>query len=312
MALAESSAGRAISLKVASVLLFVVMASLVKAASSEVPPGQAVFFRSFFAIPVILLWLLIRKDLSTGLRVVNIMGHVWRGAIGSTAMGLGFAGLALLPLSEVKAIGYAMPIFVVILAALVLRERIRLVRCTAVALGMAGVLVILWPRLSSMTDNADDPALTIGAFIVLAGAFCAAMAQVQVRRLVETEQTAAIVFWFSVTASCLALLTAPFGWVMPSMPVVAMLVAAGLIGGVGQILLTSAYRYGDASIIAPFEYASILFAVAIGYWFFDEVPADTTLLGAVLVISAGVLIIYRERQLKLKRGRARRVVTRYG
>ncbi|MEM6637026.1 MAG: DMT family transporter [Pseudomonadota bacterium] len=312
MSLARQNPGRAITLKLGSVFLFVVMASLIKAASVEVPPGEAVFFRSFFAIPVIVAWLAWRGDLATGLRTVHPMGHVWRGVIGSTAMGLGFAGLAILPLTEVKAIGYAMPIFVVVLALIFLNERIRLVRIGAVGMGLAGVLVILWPRLSAFSGENNDPALTIGALIVLAGAFCAAMAQVLVRKLVETEETSAIVFWFSVTASSLSLLSLPFGWVVPSYGVAGMLVMAGLIGGVGQILLTSAYRYGDASIIAPFEYASILFAVVIGLVFFEETPARTTLAGAALVIAAGGLIIWRERQLKLRRGRARHVVTRYG
>lgn len=312
MSLARQNVGRAIGLKLGSVFLFVAMASLIKAASVEVPPGEAVFFRSFFAIPVIVAWLAWRGDLATGLRAVHPMGHVWRGVVGSTAMGLGFAGLAILPLTEVKAIGYAMPIFVVVLALIVLNERIRLVRIAAVGIGLAGVLVILWPRLTAFSGENSDPTLAIGALIVLTGAFCAAMAQVLVRKLVETEETSAIVFWFSVTASSLSLLSLPFGWVVPSYSVSAMLVMAGLIGGVGQIMLTSAYRYGDASIIAPFEYASILFAVVIGLVFFDETPARATLAGAALVIAAGGLIIWREHQLKLRRGRARPVVTRYG
>ena len=295
-----------------SVLLFVVMASLIKAATEEVPPGQAVFFRSFFAIPVIVVWLIARGELRTGLRTQNPKGHIWRGLIGSTAMGLSFAGLAILPLYEVKAIQYAMPIFVVILAALLLGERIRKVRITAVAMGMAGVLIILWPRLTAFSDEATDPMLTIGALIVLAGSFCAAMAQIFVRKLVDTEKTSAIVFWFSVTASVLSLATLPFGWVVPSAGTAGMLIPAGLIGGVGQILLTSAYRFGDASIVAPFEYASMLFAIAIGYVIFEESPTGHMLVGAAIVISAGVLIIYRERQLKLKRGRARPIVTKFG
>lgn len=288
------------------------MASLVKAATEEVPPGEAVFFRSFFAIPVIVVWLMARGELRTGLRTQNPMGHLWRGLIGSTAMGLSFAGLAILPLYEVKAIQYAMPIFVVILAALLLGERIRKVRITAVAMGMAGVLIILWPRLTAFSDEATDPMLTIGALIVLAGSFCAAMAQIFVRKLVDTEETSAIVFWFSVTASVLSLATLPFGWVVPSAATAGMLILAGLIGGVGQILLTSAYRFGDASIVAPFEYASMLFAIAIGYVIFEESPTGHMLVGAAIVIAAGVLIIYRERQLKLQRGRARRVVTKFG
>ncbi|QMU58783.1 MAG: EamA family transporter [Boseongicola sp.] len=312
MSIAPENPYHAITLKLAAVFLFVVMATLIKYASAEVPPGQAVFFRSFFALPVIVLWLMLQGNVVTGLKTTNPLGHLWRGLLGSTAMGLSFAGLAILPLSEVKAIQYAVPLFVVILAAIFLGEKIRKVRSTAVGLGMVGVLIILWPRLTAFTDGSADSRLATGALIVLTGSLCAAMAQVFVRRLVEKETTSSIVFWFSVTASLLALGTAPFGWQTPSVAVVIALISAGIIGGIGQIFLTSAYRYADASIVAPFDYASILFAIAIGYFTFGEVPTLTMLGGAALVISAGVLIILRERQLKIQRGKGRKHVTKFG
>lgn len=312
MSIAEANPFRAIALKVTSVFFFVVMASLIKLASKEVPPGEAVFFRSLFAMPVILVWLAARGDLRDGLKTTDPMGHAWRGFIGSMAMAMSFAGLAILPLYEVKAIQYAMPLFVVILAAIMLGETVRKVRLTAVGLGMVGVLIILWPRLTAFTGEGMDPKLAIGALVVLSGSFCAALAQIFVRRLVETEETAAIVFYFSLTATVLSLITLPFGWAVPSLPVALALVSAGICGGLGQIFLTSSYRYADASIVAPFEYASMLFAVAIGYVAFDEVPTVQQLMGALLVIGAGVLIIFRERQLHIRRGRARRLVTPSG
>ena len=312
MSIAQQNPFRAIALKLVSVLLFVVMASLIKAASAEVPPGEAVFFRSLCAIPVIVIWLAARGDLRTGLKTIDPKAHVFRGLIGSMAMGMSFAGLAILPLYEVKAIQYAMPLFVVVLAAVMLGETVRKVRLTAVAMGMVGVLIILWPRLTAFSDDTLDPRLAFGALVVLTGSLCAAFAQVFVRRMVETEQTAAIVFWFSITSTSLSLLTIPFGWVVPSPAALAYLVGAGLIGGTGQIMLTSAYRHADASVVAPFEYSSMLFAVAIGYIFFAEVPTLGMLVGAAIVISAGVLIILRERYLHIQRGKGRRHVTKCG
>ena len=196
---------RAILFKVGSVLLFVCMSALIKFASAEVPPGQAVFFRSFFAIPVILGWLMWRHELRTGLRTQVPMGHVWRGLVGSTAMGLSFAGLAYLPLSEVQAIMYTAPLLVVIFAAMFLGEEVRAFRLTAVALGLTGVLIVLSPRLTSLQDGTLAESEALGAILVLMAAVFAALAQVFVRKLVRTEQTSAIVFWFSVTASVLAL-----------------------------------------------------------------------------------------------------------
>ncbi len=302
---------RGIGLKLLSIAVFAVMAALIKATSDTVPPGQAVFFRSFFAIPVILVWLAAQGHLHDGLRVQDPFGHLWRGIVGAGAMGMGFAGLGLLPFSEVTALGYAAPLLTVVFAAMFLGERVRLFRLSAVAMGLVGVLIVLSPRLS-VDAGAADPRQQLGAMVVLTGAVLTALAQVFVRKLVQTEGTAAIVFWFSVTCSVLALITLPFGWVMPDLTLLAMLVVTGFLGGLGQILLTSSYRHADASVIAPFEYASMLLALGIGFFLFDEVPTPIMLLGAAIIIAAGVLIIWRERQLGLERARQRKSMTPQG
>jgi len=303
---------RGISLKIASVFVFILMATLIKATSENVPPGEAVFFRSFFAIPVIFAWLAWRRELGVGLRTAQPLGHVWRGLMGTTAMGLGFAGLGLLPLPEVTAIGYAAPLLTVIFAAMFLGEEVRAFRITAVALGLVGVLIVLSPRVTTLSDGNVGTAEALGATVVLGGAVFAALAQVFVRKLVLTEQTPGIVFWFSVTATALSLISLPFGWVVPSPLEAAMLVAAGLLGGIGQALLTSSYRHADASVIAPFEYVSMIFALIIGYAVFDEVPTLTMIAGAALVVSAGILIIWRERRLGIERSKQRKSMTPNG
>jgi drug/metabolite transporter (DMT)-like permease len=299
---------RGIALKLGSVLIFIVMAAMIKSTTQHVPPGQAVFFRSAFAIPVIVVWLLLRQELGTGLRTPNPLGHVWRGLMGTLAMGMGFAGLGFLPFPEVTAIGYAAPLLTVIFAAMFLGEEVRVFRITAVALGLVGVLIVLSPRLSVL-DGPASHGEALGAMLVLGGAVFAALAQVFVRKLVQTEKTPAIVFYFSLTATLLSLVTLPFGWVIPTAHETALLVGAGLLGGMGQILLTSAYREADASLVAPFDYASMLFALLIGYFIFAEVPTWTMVGGAALIIAAGILIIWRERQLGLERAAQRKAMT---
>jgi drug/metabolite transporter (DMT)-like permease len=290
--------------------MFMGMASLVKAASGDVPPGQAVFFRSFFALPIILGWLAIRHELRNGWKTKNPLGHFWRGLVGTSAMGLGFTGLGLLPLPEVTAIGYAAPLLVVVFAAMFLNEDVRAFRLSAVALGMVGVLIVLSPRLSvGASLNSSE---TLGAIVVLMGAVLAALAQVFVRKLVATESTAAIVFWFTITSSIMALFTLPWGWVIPSWQMALMLIMAGLLGGIGQIFLTSSYRFADASLVAPFDYTSMILALLIGYFIFDEVPTGTMLIGAGIVIMAGVLIIWRERKLGLQRAQQRKATGNVG
>ncbi|MGJ5619490.1 DMT family transporter [Sulfitobacter sp. MF3-043] len=313
-ALTQNIPGRAIALKLGAVFLFMVMAALIKAASGDVPPGQAVFFRSLFAIPVIGLWLWQQGHLHDGLYVNNLLGHVWRGLFGTTAMGLTFAGLALLPLPEVTAIGYATPMFTVLFAAVFLGETVRLFRLSAVALGLVGVMIVLAPRLSIGADLGATA--TLGALMVLTASILRALVQIHVRRLVQTDSTSAIVFYFSLTATCISLLSLPLGWVFPipslawtspGIEVLTLIICAGLIGGVAQIMITSSYRFGTASMLAPFDYASMIFASIIGWVVFSEVPTRAILIGASLVIAGGVLIIWRERQLGLERGRARSV-----
>jgi drug/metabolite transporter (DMT)-like permease len=303
---------RGILLKVGSVLVLTVMAALIKATADSVPPGQAVFFRSFFALPVIAVWLLALRELPAGLRTSNPLGHVWRGVVGTSSMALGFAGLGLLPLPEVTAIGYAAPLLTVIFAAVLLGETVRAVRIGAVGLGLVGVLVVMSPRLGGIGSDGLAGREVLGVIVVLASAVLAALAQIFVRKLVSTERTSTIVLYFSVTATLMSLTTVPFGWVMPDPGTAALLVAAGLMGGVGQILLTESYREADASLVAPFEYVSILFALAIGYWAFAEVPSATMLTGAALVVAAGILIIWRERQLGIERARQRKAMTPQG
>ncbi|MGB3177505.1 MAG: DMT family transporter, partial [Albidovulum sp.] len=152
----------------------------------------------------------------------------------------------------------------------------------------------------------------LGAIVVLVGAVFAALAQVFVRKLVAVEKVSAIVFYFSVNSALLSLISLPFGWVVPDATTTAMLVGAGVLGGIGQVFLTTSYRHADASVIAPFEYASMILALCIGYVVFDEVPTLLVLGGAVLVVCAGILIIWRESRLGLERTRQRKAMTPQG
>ncbi|SHH47110.1 DMT family transporter [Cognatishimia maritima] len=303
---------KGIIFKVSALFLFAIMASLIKATSDHVPSWQAVFFRAFFAMPVILIWLAQRGELRTGLRVSNPWGHFWRGVIGTTAMAFGFAGLGLLPFPEVTAIGFASPLLIVILAALLLGEKVRIFRLSAVFVGLIGVGIILYPRITVFGSGGAESLALLGAVFVLASAAFRALAQVHIRKLVQTDQTSAIVFYFSLTSSLLGLCTIPLGWVMPTTTEVLFMIGAGLIGGIAQILLTSGYRYAEASLLAPFDYTSMIFAVVIGYFVFSEIPTSATLTGSAIIITAGIAIIWREHHLGLKRGKARPSVTPQG
>ncbi len=303
---------RGIALKIASVFVFVGMATCVKAMAGTFPGGELVFFRSFFAMPVILVWLLWKRQLADGLKARDPVAHLWRGLLGTSGMALGFTALGLLPLPEATAIGYAAPLLTVIFAAMFLGEQVRMFRMGAVLVGLVGVTIVLSPRLSLDTLEAVSDRETLGAVCSLMGAVFAALSTVFVRKLIQSESIPAIVFYFSLTSTLLSLLTLPLGWVWPTPTQAAILVAAGLLGGLGQALLTSSYRFAETGVIAPFEYVSMLLALVIGYFVFSEIPTMTMLYGAILVIAAGMFIIWRERQLGIERAKARTAMTPQG
>jgi drug/metabolite transporter (DMT)-like permease len=144
--------------------------------------------------------------------------------------------------------------------------------------------------------------------LALASAFSSAFAAIFVRSMTRTEPTGTIVLYFALSSSALSLLSLPFGWVVPSAVDAALLVATGLLGGIGQILMTSAYRHADAATVASFEYVSMLWGIAFAYLLFREVPTDSVVFGGAIVIAAGIFIIWRERQLGLRRKRQRKAM----
>ena len=297
---------RAVLLKLASAFLFAVMSALVRYVSDVTPVGQVVFFRSAFAIlPVVVVYAW-RRELMAAVRTSRPFGHLGRGTISVAGMFLNFAALARLPIVDVTTITFASPLITVALAAVFLKERVRIYRWSAVGVGFCGVLVMLWPHLDvARYTGAASSAATIGALLALGSAFTNAGSVVQTRRLTDTETTSSIVFYFSLFCTVGGLLTLPFGWIMPNATQLAALIALGIIGGLSHILLTESYRYAPASLVAPLDYTALLWAFILGFWLFGEVPTVTVYIGAAIVAGSGLFVIWRERQLGLERARAR-------
>ena len=301
-----------ITLKIASVAIFVAMMTCIKAAG-PLPPGEIVFFRSAFAMVPVFAFLAWRRDLANGFRTARPAGHVARGLVGVTAMALGFFGLTVLPLPDAITIGYAQPIVLTILSAIILGETIRIFRWSAVAAGMLGVLIISWPKLSLLTGQSEvGQTEAFGVLAVLGSASLSAVAMILVRKLIETETTVSIVVWFSVTATVASLFTIPFGWEALTAQQTALLIGSGICGGVAQLLMTQAYRYAPLSTVAPFDYTSMLLGILAGYVFFADIPTGQTLFGGSIVVAAGLFIIWREHRLGIKRKGARRVMSPQG
>jgi drug/metabolite transporter (DMT)-like permease len=301
-----------IGLKVASTLFFTMMLVCVKLVAGKVPPGEIVFARSFFALLPIIAMLGWQREIVTALRTSRPWLHVSRGAVGVSSMAMGFIAVGMIPLPEAMTISYAAPLMIVVLAALVLGETVRLFRWSAVAIGFVGIVVVFWPNLTLLRSGELTHVALVGSLVALTAAFLSAFAAIFVRRMTQSETVGSIVFYFAVTASLLSLGTVPFGWIVPDLATAALLVLTGLLGGVGQILMTNAYRYAGAATIAPFEYVSLLWGLAFGWVIFSEVPGTSVIAGGAIVIGAGIFIIFREHRLGLERARQRRAMTPQG
>jgi drug/metabolite transporter (DMT)-like permease len=204
-------------------------------------------------------------------------------------------------LIEANAIGFSSPLIGVALAALVLKERVRIYRWSAVIVGFVGVLVVLAPHLSGdeLTIAMASATSLAGIVYAVAGSVINAGTMIQTRHLTKSERTSSIVFYFSVICALSGLATLPFGWIMPTAAEFATLATIGFLGGMGHILLTESYRYASASVVAPFDYTSMVWALVLGYAMFGETPTAMIVLGSAIIAGAGLFVIWREHQLAL-------------
>ena len=289
-----------IAYKLASVVGFTVMSACVKAASEGAPTVEVCFFRAFFALLTIMAVLAWRGEFPAAIYTANPWGHVWRGLTALASMICNFTALACLPLPDAIALGYASPLFLTIFAAVLLGEVVRSFRWTAVAVGLTGVLIVLWPRLDVLRGGVGSPVEALGAACAMTGAATGALGAILASRLVVGERTSTIVFYFSAIASAGFLLTLPFGWVVPDAFTCLLLVITGVLGGFSQLAVTESYRHAETSTVAPFEYTSMLFGMALGYFLFSELPTATMLLGSTIVVAASLYVIWREHALQTR------------
>jgi drug/metabolite transporter (DMT)-like permease len=291
----------AIALKIAATLFFALMDAFARFAGQTVPVGEVVFFRSAFGILPVVIYFSCRRELHTVLRTKRPIGQGIRGVLGAGGMFSNFASLARLPVADVMAIYFFSPLITVALAALILREQVRIYRWLAVSVGLFGVMLTLTPHLSIGQAGAISAAAALGCLFAVLCAVFDASAAIQVRRLTASETTASIVIYFSLICMLAGLCTLPFGWVWPSGSELAALCLIGILGGISHLFLTESFRYAPASATAPFDYVAILWAIGFGYMMFGEIPGPLVLTGAAVVVGAGLFVLWRERQLRLRR-----------
>jgi len=275
--------------------LFTLMSALVKALGDRIPFPEQMFFRSAFAMPVVLAIVLRANrtaDLSRVLRTQRLPAHLLRACTGTLAMGCSFFALTVLPLAEHTALTNTTPLFVTLLSIPVLGEKVGLHRAGAVMLGFVGILVIALGQGAFSGDLAGAAKWGFAA-AVMHGIF-SACTTLLVRSLSGTEASTTIVMWQSLLMTCITGLALPFLWVTPAPAELAMLIAIGLLGGVAQVMLTEAWASAQVSALAPYSYSSLLWAILFGWIAFADVPGLLTLAGAALIVAASLYILHRE------------------
>ncbi len=279
----QSQARRAITLVLGAAMLFAAAAACVKALQGGIPLAQVVLARSVFALPIMLplVW---RAGGWSALRTQNPMGHAQRIFWGLIGMAGAFHGYATLPLASVTALGFTMPLFLTLLAVPLLGERIDGRRLGAVLVGFLGVMVMLRP-------GGGGPGLWFDYLAVLAAALAWALAMISIRRMGEAgESGVAIVAWFAIGCSVVSVVFALPVWVWPSAGQWALLAGVGLISAVAQLLMTEAYRRGDTTLVAPFEYSAILWTTLLGVLVWGERPDGFDALGIAILVGCGLYI----------------------
>ena len=279
----QSQARRAILLVMGAAMLFACAAACVKALQGGIPLAQVVLARSVFALPVMLplVW---RAGGWQALRTSNPMGHAGRILWGLIGMAGAFHGYATLPLASVTALGFTMPLFLTLLAVPLLGESIDRRRLGAVLVGFLGVLVMLRP-------SGGGPGQWPEYAAVLVAALAWALAMISIRRMGEAgESGVAIVAWFAIGCSVVSAVFALPVWVWPGAGQWALLAGVGLISVVAQLLMTEAYRRGDTTLVAPFEYSGIVWTTLLGMLVWAEAPDGYDALGIAILVGCGLYI----------------------
>lgn len=226
------------------------------------------------------------------LRTRRLPAHARRAATGLLGMLFTYGAVLLLPLAEATTLGFTAPIFAVMIAMVLFRERIGPYRWGAVAMGFAGVIVVMQP-FATLHEGVTPAGVAVG----LVAPFMVALISFQIQDLNTTENPWSIVFWFTALSTPVAALALPFVIAAHDPLTWALILGMGLIGAAAQMLLTTSLRFGSAAVILLMDYTALLWASYYGYAIFDRAAPTSLWLGAPLIIAAGLLIAWRERQL---------------
>ena len=259
---------------------------------------ELIFWRQLLTVVLLGAGLALTGKLAL-LRTKRLPAHARRAASGLFGMIFTYGAVLLLPLTEATTLGFTAPVFAVLIAIVLFRERIGPYRWGAVAMGFAGVTVVMQP-FSGLHEGVTLAGVAVG----LVAPFMVALISFQLQDLNTTENPWSIVFWFSALTTPIAAIALPFVMASHDPVTWALILGMGLVGAGAQMLLTTSLRFGSAAVILLMDYTALLWASFYGYTIFDRAAPASLWLGAPLIIAAGLLIAWRERQLARSRAQS--------
>ena len=285
----------ALAIRLGAIAALATMSALIKLASERgIHLLEIMFWRQFITLPIAIAWVLATGGI--GLLATRRPGtHMLRGLYGTIGMVLNFGAVILLPLAEATTLNFTVPIWAVLLSILLLKEKVGIWRWSAVLLGFAGIVVIAQP------GSGHFP--LYGALVGLGAAFMIALISIQIADLNRTDKPLTIVFYFALLTSVVTAPALPFVMTAHDADAWLLLLAIGLTGALGQLLLTAALRFGAVASVIVMDYSGLFWATLYGWLWFDALPPTSTWLGVPLIVGAGLVIAWREHHLARPAGR---------
>lgn len=282
----EKTVLNGIGLMIIATVLFSIMHASIKFMSTSMHPFEIAFFRNLFGLLVIAPWFI--KYGFNPLKTKKIKLHVARSLFNVIAMMSFFYSLSIAPLADVASLAFTAPLFASILAVIFLKEIVGIKRGIAIAFGFIGALIVVDPIYSSINN---------GHLLVLLSASVWSVSLIIIKILGRTESSVTITSYMVIIMIPLSAIAAYFFWETPTLKDLFFLMVIGVSGTSAQMLLAQALRQGDTSIIMPFDFLKLIWAVAIGYLFFFEVPSINIWIGSMIIFLSTLYIAYRERVL---------------
>jgi len=257
--------------------------SIVKLLGQQMPSIEIAWFRSLFGLIVIIPFIM-RTGFSA-LRTKRPGLHIFRGINSSIILAMAYYALTHLPIAQVTSVSFSRPLFLLVLAVLILHEKVHIHRAVATVIGFVGVLIIVRPNMDM------EPAM----MAALGNAMLMAVGIIVLKILSKGDRTETMIFYATFIQSTVLAIPAIIYWQTPTWEQLALLACIGASGTLMQSFMVRAYRAAEASALAPFDYSRLILASLVGYFFFGEIVDSLTWVGAGLLIAATFYIAQRER-----------------